>query len=121
MDFQVEDFDAMRLALNRFEEFFRQNGVADDSIFDSRLVLCELTTNVLRHSQGVATIIGEIVDRQIEVEVRSSEPFAPPSRSFLPNCLSESGRGLYLVDAVSKKRFLTSAGGIRVVIQTEYK
>lgn len=121
MNFQVEDFDSLRRALNRFEEFFRSSGVADDSIFDSRLVLCELAANVLKHSQGIATVMGEIVDRRIEVEVRSTVPFSPPEKSALPDCLAESGRGLYLVDAVGEKRFMTPAGGIRVIIKTEYR
>lgn len=121
MDFQVDDFDSLRRALSFFDDFFRQNGVGDESIFDSHLVLCELAANVLRHSQGVATVIGEIVDRKIEVEVRSTEPFDPPKKSELPDCCAEGGRGLYLVDTVSERRFVTSAGGIRVVIRTEYR
>ncbi len=121
MDFEVKNFESLRFALNEIAEFLRENGIADDSIFDSRLVLCELAVNVLRHSQGRATVTGEIVDRQVEVEVRSSEPFVPPAQSALPDCLAESGRGLYLVDKIGKERFVTAEGGVRVVICTKYR
>lgn len=121
MDFEVRDFEMLHAALDSFTDFLRKNNISDDSIFDSRLILSELASNVLQHSSGTANIQGEIVEDRIEVEVRSTESFVPPEKSVLPDCTAERGRGLYIVDTVGEKRFLTAAGGIRVVIKTEYK
>jgi anti-sigma regulatory factor (Ser/Thr protein kinase) len=121
MNFEVRDFQTLRTALDAFCNFLREACVAEDSIFDSRLVLSELANNVLQHSSGVAIISGEIREKKVEVEVRSSEPFVPPEKSVLPDCTAECGRGLFLIDKIGERRYLTPEGGIRVVIKTKYK
>jgi anti-sigma regulatory factor (Ser/Thr protein kinase) len=121
MDFEVRDFKTLRAALNTFCDFLREARVAEESIFDSRLVLSELANNVLQHSGGKAIVVGEIREKKVEVEVRSLKPFVPPEKPLLPDCTAERGRGLYLVDKIGERRYLTPDGGIRVVIKTKYK
>jgi anti-sigma regulatory factor (Ser/Thr protein kinase) len=121
MNFEVRDFRSLRTALDTFCDFLREARVAEDSIFDCRLVISELASNVLQHSSGTATILGEIREKKVEVEVRSTEPFIPPEKSVLPDCTAECGRGLYLIDKIGERRYLTDDGGIRVIIKTKYK
>jgi anti-sigma regulatory factor (Ser/Thr protein kinase) len=121
MEFEVRDFCSLRAALDTFCNYLRERRVAEDSVFDCRLVLSELTANVLQHSGGTATISGEIREEKIEVEVRSTDPKNPPEKSVLPDCTAECGRGLYLIDKLSERRYLSDRGGIRVVIKTKYR
>ncbi|MBQ9081858.1 MAG: hypothetical protein IJY26_04440 [Clostridia bacterium] len=121
MDFEVKNLNMLRAALDSFCEFLQGLDISEESIFDSRLVLSELASNVLKHSADTAFIKGGIVNGKIEVEVSSPARFAPPEKTSLPALDSEHGRGLYLVDKVGEKRFLTPTGGIRVVIHTVYK
>lgn len=121
MNFEVKDLQMLRAALDCFCDFLERSDIAEESIFDSRLVLSELASNVLKHSCEKAVIEGDIVNGKIEVEVTSPSKFVPPEKTTLPEITSEHGRGLYLVDKVGEKRFITPAGGIRVVIHTVYK
>lgn len=121
MNFEVKDLQMLRAALDCFCDFLERSDIAEESIFDSRLVLSELASNVLKHSAQKAFIEGGIVNGKIEVEVSSPSKFVPPEKTSLPEVTSEHGRGLYLVDKVGEKRFITPTGGIRVVIRTVYK
>ncbi len=121
MKFEVGDVQALRAALNRFCQFLEESKVAEESIFDSRLVLSELAGNVLRHTSGHARIFCGIVDGKIEVEVRSDTRFCPPENPCLPAADSENGRGLYLVNTIGESLAVTEEGGIRVIIRTRYE
>lgn len=121
MNFQVENFERLRAALHEFDEYLRQCGVEDECIFDSHLVLSELAANVLQHSRCAADIFGDLAGDTIEVEVRSAEGYVPPEKTVLPESSAERGRGLYLIDMLSERRYITSEGGIKVVLRTQYK
>ncbi len=121
MKFEVNDLQMLRACLDVFCNFLEEADIAEQSIFDSRLVLSELAGNVLRHAGEKAHIQGAIVNGKIEVEVNSESRFLPPEQSKLPDLYAEHGRGLYLVDEVGEKRIITPAGGIRVIIKTTYK
>ena len=120
MKIEVSDARALRDALDRFCQYLQSSDVAEESIFDSRLVLSELAGNVLKHSCGSARLRLDIVGGKIEVEVRSDNFFCPPEKPCLPAADSESGRGLYLVDKICECRSVTKEGGLRVVIRTHY-
>lgn len=121
MKYKVSDFDALHAAMDAFCDFLRGERVAEESIFDSKLVLSELASNVLQHSDCTAEITGEIVDGKIRLEVNSARRFYPPEKTALPDDdYADHGRGLYIVDKVSESRVTTAAGGIRVVIRTIY-
>ena len=122
MKYEVSDFDALHAAMDAFCDFLRGERVAEESIFDSKLVLSELASNVLQHSDCAAEITGEIVDGKIRLEVNSARRFYPPEKTALPDDdYADHGRGLYIVDKVSESRVTTAAGGICVVIRTVYK
>ena len=98
-------------------QYLEGNGVPKEKIFDCRLVVNELVGNVLRHSEGKASVKGNIKDGCIEIFVRSTQAFIPPTVSVCSPTTAEGGRGLYLVDSVSISRTVTPDGEIKVVIQ----
>lgn len=116
--FKVDDIKEMNGELRRFIEYLENCDVDADSVFDSRLVSCELITNVLRHCGGEACFSGEICGSDIIITVRSSEPasgsFAVPS---LPAALAESGRGLYIVNALSGGNVQIVGGNVTVILK----
>lgn len=119
MIFEIENHLAMREALDELCLYLAQNGISPERVFDSKLVATELVGNVLRHSDGIAKLCGEIAGEFIELIVLSSIPFIPPKVSRKAELYAESGRGLYLVDSVCEERLSTSDGGIKVRIRIE--
>ncbi len=75
------------------------NGVREDAIFYSRLAGCELMTNAIRHGGAEASFEGEILPDRIRITVTSADGSFSLSAT-LPDLMSESGRGLYIVKSV---------------------
>lgn len=121
MKFEVGDFEMMETALHALCEFLAQQNIADDTVFDSRLISCELLSNVLQHSKGRAFFSGVIAGEYIEIQVDSTERYLPPEYTTCSDVYADSGRGLFLVDSLSDRRENTAAGGIKVYIKTIYK
>ncbi len=119
MIFEIKNHVAMREALDALCSYLAQQGVPPERVFDSKLVATELVGNVLRHSDGIAKLCGEIEGGFIELIVFSSIPFIPPKTSQKVEVYAEGGRGLYLVDSVCEERFSTGDGGIKVRIRVE--
>ncbi|MBQ8684788.1 MAG: ATP-binding protein [Clostridia bacterium] len=117
MIFEVENYAAMREALEKLCYYLAENDVPSERVFDSKLVASELVGNVLRHSGGVAKLCGEITEEFIELVILSSMPFLPPKASARADVFAEHGRGLFLVDSVCEERSLTDEGGIKVRIR----
>ncbi len=63
--FKVDDLKEMKSELKNFTDFLRASCVADDDIFASKLVSCELITNVIRHGGEPAEFVGEIIGGKI--------------------------------------------------------
>ena len=99
--FEIDDIRDMNVELKRFLEFLQSCGADDDALFDSRLVSCELITNVLRHCGGRAVFKGGLSGGVIEITVSAQNPTGEIRVPDLPSVLAESGRGLYIVNAVS--------------------
>jgi anti-sigma regulatory factor (Ser/Thr protein kinase) len=68
---------------------------------DAHIVLGELVTNALTHSMDVFTLALGLYGDRILIEVWDSTD-APP-KVTLPDDLSLNGRGMFLVDALSKE------------------
>ncbi|MBQ9727978.1 MAG: hypothetical protein IJV85_00095 [Clostridia bacterium] len=117
MDFEVKTYAALRAAIREFCDFLASVGASADCIFDSRLAMSELIGNVLRHSDGVAFVKGNIQDDVVVLEICSSTPFKPPQKSRLVDVYAEHGRGLYLVDTVCGERSTGEDGGICIKIK----
>ena len=81
MFMEVKNFEALKEAMKELCDFLAESDVPEDSVFDSKLVVSELVSNVLQHSDGVASLESEIRGEFIELKVRSSVRFCPPEES----------------------------------------
>lgn len=110
----------MERALKELEAFLTDCGLTDESVFDGKLVASELISNVFQHSSGSARLESEIAGEDVKIKVSSSKAFVPPEKSTCSGVYEESGRGLYIIDCISEKRFCTSDGGICVSIKATF-
>lgn len=104
--FKVDNLKKMNTELKVFSDFLRGAGVAEDDIFASRLVSCELITNVIRHGGDEAFFTGALSGEGIFITVAAESLKGLPLSGEMPDPFSESGRGLYIV-----KSFVT--GGLQ--------
>ncbi|ONK12917.1 SpoIIE family protein phosphatase [Streptomyces sp. MP131-18] len=74
-----------------------------DRVFGATLMLSEVMTNVLTHTDGDALLVAELSgrpgDRQLRVEV--SDPSDQPPHPRQPGELASSGRGLLLMESLA--------------------
>lgn len=75
--------------------------VRDSPADDAHIVLGELVTNALTHSMDVFTLTLRLRGDQILIEVRDCADATP--EVTLPDDLAVNGRGMFLVDALSKE------------------
>ena len=115
--FEVSAIDEMNTELHRFVNYMIDRNVDEDAVFYSRLVSCELITNVLRHCSGTAIFSGEIDEDGVTITVCASAPNGVIKVTALPDALAESGRGLYIVNSVSEGRVTINGGNVTVVIK----
>ena len=117
MYFEIDNFNALREALNRLSTGLLEQDVPQDAVYDSKLVASELVTNALRHGGGKAFFSVIIEENAISLSVRSVDSFRPPDKSILSGSESEHGRGLYIVDTIVETRRYSEEGGTSVVIR----
>ena len=117
MVFEIENYVALRCAVEELCKFLSSENVPSERVFDSRLVAYELLGNVLKHSGGSARLQGELVNGYVELKIASEIPFIPPDKSSCADVYAEHGRGIYLVDRICEERTLTEDGGIFVRIR----
>ena len=97
--FRADNLISMSESLSAFSARLKENGVREDAIFFSRLAGCELMTNAIRHGGEEAEFEGEILPDRIRITVISSNGSFALSAT-LPDLMSESGRGLYIVKSI---------------------
>lgn len=117
MIFEIENYVTLKSAVEELCDFLALNQVAEEHIFDSKLVVYELLGNVLKHSGGSAKLAMELLQEYIELKVLAERIFFPPEKGTCAEVFSEHGRGLFLVDSVSEDRTFTKDGGILVRIK----
>ena len=71
MTFAVDNLTEMHRSLQRFAEYLRGAGLDEDDVFNSRLVGCELLTNVIRHCGHTAFFSGGVEGELIVISVSS--------------------------------------------------
>lgn len=113
--FKVDNLNKMNSELRAFAEFLRLNAIADEDVFASRLVSCELITNVIRHGGEAAEFTGELRADRIIVTVNAKSLQDLNTEVGAPDVFAESGRGLYIVKCFGEIE--TSDGGLRVCIK----
>lgn len=99
--FKVENLKSMNAKVSVFADFLKAQDLADEDVFLSRLVSCELISNVIRHGGDIAFFKGELLADKIAISITADSQkninLTPPK----PEVLSEGGRGLYIINAVS--------------------
>ena len=98
--FKVDNLMNMNSVLQVFLNFLKSENVAEEDVFDSRLVSCELITNVIRHCGEIAFFRGEIDGDKIVIAVSSKNSGGITVKPVLPDVFAESGRGLYIVNTI---------------------
>ena len=116
MFFKVNNLKDLQEGMERLCEFLLQSDIPAESIFDSKLVVSELIGNVLKHSDGIASLHTEVKDGLINLKITSTKPYVMPEKSVCSDVFSEHGRGLFLVDSVCHKRIQTEDGEIIVTL-----
>ncbi len=116
MKFVIEDYAALKAALG---EMVRELETCGEVCFNGKLVAMELLSNVLQHGGGKAYFSYAIDDAALTITVRGENGFRPPEKSELADTMSESGRGLYLIDAIADKRSYSERDGICVVLRLQ--
>lgn len=116
MKFEIDSFEAMDRALKALVDLLEQLNIDENVVFDSRLVSCELLSNVLQHTKGRAFFMPSVKDGFVELQVDGENPFVPPETSSCAGVYAESGRGLFLVDAYCARR-VTTERGVKVFIK----
>ena len=119
MEHFVYDISSLKVAVDELCTFLAGRGVAQERVFDSRLVANELLGNVLKHAKATANFTYLIEDGHVHITVRSSVAVTPPKTSVCSDVLAEHGRGLFLVDSVSVERTITENGGVLVKIKMQ--
>ena len=117
MVFEIDNYTSLKKTLDSLCEFLQLQKISSEVIFHSKLIACELLGNVLKHSNGVATLKGELKEDILELAILSKFPFLP-NEVELPDLFSEHGRGLYLVQAFSESIERLS-NGILIKIKTK--
>ncbi|MBO5045780.1 MAG: ATP-binding protein [Clostridia bacterium] len=117
MYFEIDNFNALERALHEMWRRLEAMKVPEQSLFDSKLVASELLNNVLLHG-GERAIFSALLDGEvIRIRVQGNNRYCPPESSECSDVYAESGRGLFLVDALCESRSYSDSEGISVVIR----
>lgn len=116
INFKVDNLKSMSTKIAAFADFLRLAGANDDDIFASKLISCELITNVIRHGGDEAEFTGEMCADRITVTVTAESLKGVDLCRPVPDVFAESGRGLYIIRCFSTDIECSDKGGIKVVI-----
>ena len=117
MYFEIDDYNALAAALHEMCVDFLREEVPEESVFESKLVACELVSNALRHGGGRAFFRASLEEDVIRLNVQGAVAYRPPERCECSEVDAETGRGLYLVESFCESRDYDEREGIRVVIR----
>lgn len=113
MRYTVDSYNALRIALQKIAQ--ELSFLPEEVLFDGKLVIDELATNVLQHGGGRAHIRVECGE-ELLIAVRGDRAFRPPEESVCSPLDAEQGRGLFLVDALTVRREYSDEDGICVIL-----
>lgn len=117
MKFKVDNLKNMNSELKLFTEYLRLSGADDDDIFASKLVSCELITNVIRHGGDEASFTGIFTAENIIITVSADSLKDVSLDARMPDVFAESGRGLYIVKSFCNEIERGDLGEIKVTIK----
>lgn len=97
LEFSVAGLNELRQKLDFAVDFINEKTDLDeDAIFNYRLILCELISNVIQHGKSPCKIKIEILVNSIIINVSGGDGFK--QNIYLPENDKERGRGLLLVE-----------------------
>ena len=117
ISFKVEQLKDMNSLLKRFSDYLESENVDADCVFDSRLVSCELISNVLKHCGESAHFSGSLVGNEVVITVHGEKETGTIPAPTLPDALAESGRGLYIINALSGGNVKVHGNKVTVIIK----
>lgn len=109
---KISDHATLKAEVARMCAALGEMGVPESAVFSSRVVAHELLTNALQYGGGVAQFSFRMTGDEIAISVRAERAFEPPKTIARADLYAERGRGLYLVDALSKRREYTREEGV---------
>ena len=116
INFKVDNLKNMGSQLKTFVDFLRLSGADDEDIFASKLVSCELITNVIRHGGDEAEFTGTLSGDKITITVTAESFKGLDISRPAPDVFAESGRGLYIINSICSDIERGECGEIKVVI-----
>lgn len=117
ISFKVDNLKNMGLQLKTFVDFLRLSGADDEDIFTSKLVSCELITNVIRHGGDEAEFTGSLSGDTIIITVTAESFKGLDISRPVPDVFAESGRGLYIIKSICSNIERGERGEIKVIIR----
>ncbi len=117
MQFEIKTYADFKAAVEALCSYLLEREIAEERVFDSKLVLHELIGNALEHSGCGALLQTELTEEFIGITVRGEKAYRPPRSGVCPPCGAERGRGFYLIDSVAAERLYTDEGEIVVKIR----
>ena len=100
--FDAENARAAQDARGQFVRYLRKNAAPGGDISMAELVFGELIGNVVRHAPGSIEIDLDWADEYPVLHVLDRGPHFDVSSTLPDNVLSESGRGLFIVNALTR-------------------
>ena len=118
MPLQIGTFEQLHSALGDLATFLKENGAGDEGIFKAKLAVSELVTNAIRYTEsGNAEVEWRVKGSLCELKITSLPPYAPPKDCRCADVMSESGRGLYLVNSLSETCTVSASGTLTVTVK----
>jgi anti-sigma regulatory factor (Ser/Thr protein kinase) len=119
MFYEVKNYDTLQAALRSLCDFLQSENVPQNSVFDCKLVACELLGNVICHAKGTARIVSEIKNGFVEMKIISDSVFFPKEKTACAEVTAEHGRGLFLVETVTNGDISIEQDGLKIRIRIE--
>ena len=94
--------DSVAIARHAVHSFCTHHALAPFAD-DAALLTSELVSNAIRHSGGLITLVALSRDGSLTVNVRDAGDGDDKPIAMLPTPTAESGRGLFVVDAVASE------------------
>ncbi len=117
ISFLIHNMSQIDEYLEQFCKMLEDGGIGEDDVYRSRLISCELLSNVFLHG-GESAHFEALSERGfVEIKVTGGNPTAI-KRIALPDAYSESGRGLYIVKNLCGGKIEINGGEIKVTIET---
>jgi PAS domain S-box-containing protein len=99
--FQTDDVPAVTAARRAFAAAFRERGGADEDVALGEIVFGELVSNTVRYAPGAVEVIVDWSGPDPVLHVLDNGPGFRHISILPPDLLSESGRGLFIVPALT--------------------